>query len=228
MTTVGYGNQAPTTTTGKTMIYTLGFLCILAFAGVLTTSGHILSKLGEDEMHRRRLHFMTKPLYSCLFWGSIFYTWMLVSASVTVNWKEKRLGEYSFDLRDGYWFSYITSTTVGLGDIHLEPEVFVRSDLIVFPLLFLLGFVYLSAFFGHFSKLYFRLVGRGENYSVVDALVARFPEVDVYAKRPERMHGSSNQDEVQNSDVEVARPEEYSYYDAQEEFEDAQSTQDST
>jgi hypothetical protein len=53
------------------------------------------------------------------------------------------------------WFaldSYISTTSVGLGDIYLEPEVIVGQDLIVFPLLFLTGFTLLSAFLGKFAE----------------------------------------------------------------------------
>lgn len=34
-----------------------------------------------------------------------------------------------FDYADSYWFSYITTTTVGLGDYYLEPEVYVVIQL---------------------------------------------------------------------------------------------------
>ena len=231
MTTVGYGNQGPSTTAGRAMVYTFGFFSILAFAGILSTSGYILSKLAEDRMHRLRLHVLTKPWLSCICWGLVYYAWMLISASAAETWKGRRLGDYSFGLRDGYWFSYITSTTVGLGDIYLEPEVFVLSDLFTFPILFLLGFVYLAAFFGHLSTALALRLGTGENESVVEALVSRFSETESCGSymmaRMERVQENRHLQALRNGDVEIAQQQESGFYDAKEEMEDAQSVEDS-
>jgi Ion channel len=54
---------------------------------------------------------------------------------------------------DAYWFAYISTTTVGLGDYILAPQVIQRQDLVTWPVLFLVGFVFFAAFIGKFSDL---------------------------------------------------------------------------
>lgn len=66
--------------------------------------------------------------------------------------------------------SYISTTTIGLGDIYLEPEVIVGEDLIVFPLLFLTGFTFLSAFLGKFSEALVVTL-KGNQKGLVDSLL---------------------------------------------------------
>jgi putative Mn2+ efflux pump MntP len=70
---------------------------------------------------------------------------MCVVAWKTVHWKEERLGE-DFKFVNAYWFSFITTTTVGLGDFYLEHQVLLRRDLVAFSLLILMGFVFLANF----------------------------------------------------------------------------------
>jgi hypothetical protein len=79
------------------------------------------------------------------------------------------LPEMSFS--DGYWFSYISSTTIGLGDIFLEPEVILTEDLVTFPLLFLVSFVFLSSFFSKLAEMY-------GSFHAIDILLARIKMLD--------------------------------------------------
>lgn len=75
----------------------------------------------------------------------MYYVWMVLIASYYQFWQEDRLEE-TIDYADSYWFAYISTTTVGLGDYYLEHGVIVGYDLLVWPLLFLFGFVLLSSF----------------------------------------------------------------------------------
>lgn len=59
--------------------------------------------------------------------------------------------DFGFD--QGYWFAYISTTTVGLGDIYLDPEVIVTEDLMFFSFIFLIGFVFLASFLEKLSSL---------------------------------------------------------------------------
>lgn len=43
----------------------------------------------------------------------------------TREWKRGRIGDdIDFSLGDGYWFAYISTTTVGLGDVRVLLTVF--------------------------------------------------------------------------------------------------------
>lgn len=79
-------------------------------------------------------------LDSCIFSVSCIFL-----RSYYVYWNQDRLGE-TIDYEDAYWFAFISTTTVGLGDFYLEHAVLVGYDLIIWPLLFLFGFVLLSTF----------------------------------------------------------------------------------
>lgn len=126
---------------------TLGFLSILLFAGILATAGTILIAISDDFVSRTKLRKYNYIWAGCLFWGSCYYVWMLVIAAYTKAWKADRLNvDNQVDFSQAYWFSYISTTTVGLGDYIVEQQSIVRSDLFTFPLLFLVGFVLLSNF----------------------------------------------------------------------------------
>ena len=87
-----------------------------------------------------------------MLWGVVYYAWMVLIAGIVVKWKEERL-DLEFEMHDSYWFAYISTTTVGLGDYYLEPGGIIGPDLATFPLLFLVGFMLLAAFFGKFSEI---------------------------------------------------------------------------
>jgi hypothetical protein len=129
------------------MIYTLGFISIVAFAATAASAGYIMTSLFDDIMKKAKLGFLSSPLAASVFWGVLYYSWLLLISSLTEDWKESRLGEEQ-DFTRGYWFAYISTTTVGLGDIYLEPEVLVTQDLLIFSLVFLIGFVFLASFLG--------------------------------------------------------------------------------
>lgn len=154
MTTIGYGNQSPTTAGGQAMLYTLGFLSILVFAGVATQSGRITVLLFDDMIKRVCcLRWLSRPLLATIFWGVLYWGWLVLIAFYTTSWKRVRMGE-DFEFVEGYWFSFISTTTVGLGDIFLEPEVLIGQDLLIFSLIFLIGFVFLASFLGKLSAFF--------------------------------------------------------------------------
>jgi Ion channel len=146
MTTVGYGNGSPQTFGGRLMVFTAGFFSILLFAVVLGNAGKIVTNITDDWLSRLpRLSLLTHDWVICLFWGGCYYGWMFVVAFVTVRWKRERVGvDLAWD--DAYWFAFITTTTVGLGDFYLEHEVLLRRDLIAFSLMILVGFIFLANF----------------------------------------------------------------------------------
>jgi hypothetical protein len=131
-------------------VFTFGFLSILAFGAILATAGSIISAIFDDLLCRINLKLLTKKHVLCIIWGCLWYIWMLVVAEHARVWTERRAG-YALPFYDAYWFAYISTTTVGLGDIYLVPEVLFFSDLLVFSFTLLTGFVLLSAFLGKFA-----------------------------------------------------------------------------
>ena len=146
MSTVGYGNIAPGTVTGRLMVYTLGFLSILAFGCVLAKAGIIMTAVVDDWNNAPNRKFLTKPWVGCIVWGILYFGWNAAIAGFTKAWKQVRLGE-DLDYGDMYWMAYISTTTVGLGDFYYESEVILTRDLIILYVMFLTGFVLLSDFF---------------------------------------------------------------------------------
>lgn len=159
MTTIGYGNQSPSTVEGQAMIYTLGFLSILLFALVALQSGRITALLFDDVMRKTHvLSWFSRPFLGTLLWGILYWAWLALIGSFTVDWKVSRMGE-EFSMSDAFWFAYISTTTVGLGDIFLEPEVLVGQDLLSFSFLFLIGFVFLAIFVGKLTAFIAYITG---------------------------------------------------------------------
>ena len=136
------------------MIFTLGFLSILVFGVVLGKAGSIVVAIVEDFLLRTHLCFLTRHWIQMIIWGALYYLWSLLIAAYYMYWNWLRLGE-TVDLKDAYWFAYITTTTVGLGDYYLDHAAIIGVDLLVWPLLILYGFVLLAAFLtalGEFVK----------------------------------------------------------------------------
>jgi hypothetical protein len=153
MTTIGYGNTAPQTNGGRAMVFTFGFFSILLFAGILAKAGSIVVAIVDDWLDRIKLSWLTQPAVQALLWGALYYLWCLMIAAYFVYWNMERL-DATVDFSDGYWYAYITTTTVGLGDYYLEHAAVVGTDLIVWPLLILFGFVLLSSFLNKMGELF--------------------------------------------------------------------------
>jgi Ion channel len=156
MTTIGYGNASPTTVGGRAMVYLLGSISILLFGGVSARAAYVITSLLEET----------------LLWGAIYCAWMLTIAVHYIQWQESRLGNKHESLAEGYWFAYISTTTIGFGDYYLKPSVLELTDLFIYPILFLMGFSFLAAFLSKLSDLFVRPILDGET------LVSRFKKAD--------------------------------------------------
>jgi len=154
MTTIGYGTAVPQSTEGRCMVFTLGFLSIIVFGMVSTRAAFVITTICDDMLVQARLRVLTKPWIQCLFWGLFYYTFLLLIAQVYVWWKIKRIGDDEvMPFHSAYWFSFLSTTTIGFGDYYLEEEFLQASDCVLFPIIFLLGFSVLASFLTKLNDL---------------------------------------------------------------------------
>ncbi|CAB9503397.1 Potassium channel subfamily K member [Seminavis robusta] len=153
MTTIGYGNTAPSTNEGRLLVYTCGFLTILGFVALNNTAANVWKNLIEDAFLRLNWKRLVHGPICVLFWLCTTILWMLVLALSIQKYRRNRIGD-DFPLSDAYWFSYITTTTVGFGDIHISHEEFKVVDMFFVPLLVLMGFNFLGIFAEKLVDLY--------------------------------------------------------------------------
>ena len=161
-TTIGYGNTAPVTRGGRALVYTLGFASILVFTALIGKAGNVCIVIADDFFRRRR---MLKPLskgrVACLFWFTVLCLWLLVIAGAAISYIRKRTdGSRSLALNDAFWFSFISISTVGLGDYHVDHTLFLPRDMFYIPLCFLVGFVLLANFLLKLSDVLMRYLPR--------------------------------------------------------------------
>ena len=149
------------------MVFTFGFLCILVFGVVLATAGDILTTTFQGLISRhRRLKFLSRLWVSVVLWGSLFFVYLCVLSAAVVAWKRNRVDDY-MKFSDAYWFSFISITTVGLGDFVFEHEAIGAEDVVGFAILFLIGFVVLAIFLTDLRAL-LKKVGSQRNRNEVD------------------------------------------------------------
>jgi hypothetical protein len=78
------GNASIETLSGRTLVYTFGFLSILFFGGVSLGAGGITVAIFKDVCLRsNHAKILTTPWIATFIWGSLYYTWMCVIANVS-------------------------------------------------------------------------------------------------------------------------------------------------
>lgn len=155
MTTVGYGNQAPVTDEGRLLIVTAGLFSIVLFGVVLGLCGYVLLAIFDDFVGRHSCaQWLAHPVVAVFLWGTIWLVYALAIAADVDYWWEERLPEFAADVypSDALWFAFISTSTIGLGDYYLQPELIFASDTLKYSVLFLVGFVFLSTFFGKIAE----------------------------------------------------------------------------
>jgi hypothetical protein len=109
---------------------------------------------------------------------------MALIAVATYDYKVYRVGETDFTMNEGYWFAYVSSTTIGLGDIYLDPETFLYRDLVAFALLLLVGFVLVAAFIRKLVELVRSKYGE---YTLLEEMVEQLKTIDMMYEAPKEM-----------------------------------------
>lgn len=145
MTTIGYGNVAPSSDLGRYLIFTAGFGSVIGFLYLNASASHVLGTLVEDVLIRLRLRRLTRGLPACIVWLVLLVGWVFSLAGVAIRWTKDKTGS-NFDFKDATWFSYITITTIGLGDYNIPHQDFEARDMFYVPLCILCGFVILGIF----------------------------------------------------------------------------------
>jgi len=164
MTTVGYGNQTPVTEEGRTLVIIAGIACLILFAAVLGSSGYIITTIFDDFVSRLSFHrFVEHPLVGVLLWGGIWIGWAYAIAYGADAWWARRLPDYDVTVNDSLWFAFISTSTIGLGDYYLQPEVMFASDALAFSVTFLVGFVLLSTFLSKIGESLYLILPKRQN-----------------------------------------------------------------
>lgn len=158
------------------MVFTLGFLSILVFGALLVLAGKVVTTIVDDFLARVQLHQLRRHAYGWILWTGLAYLWMLVIAFTFQHWRRKRLGaDEAVTLGESYWFAFISTTTVGLGDYFLDPTVLTSDDLFYWPLMFLIAFVFFSGFLSILSDKLNNFVGERLSFLVLDLQTPKAP-----------------------------------------------------
>lgn len=129
------------------LVYTCGALTIVLFIGLNAIASNVVRVITEDGLIRCGLRRLTRGLPAMLLWMLLTILWIFILAGVAHAWSIGRMGEWiDFDFSNNLWYSFITITTVGLGDFAIPHEEYEARDMFSIPLIMLLGFVILGTF----------------------------------------------------------------------------------
>jgi hypothetical protein len=170
------------------MVAALGIPSILAFGVILASAGGVVKVLFDDLVFRLNFCLMNlddwwihgwlglsrlskkswwrvlNPVLRSLWWAAWTLGWMAYLARQSYYWWSERWDAYDNVTKgESMWFAFISSTTVGLGDFFLPPEVIFLGDVFRFAFLFLTGFVLFSAFVNSFGVLVLAVLGKGKS-----------------------------------------------------------------
>lgn len=118
----------------------------MAFGGISLLAGSVVAVVMDDFFKKNRLTFLTRPWAGAIFWAVIAILWLIMQSTIGFYWWNERQLGVAFTRSNSLWWSYISSTTVGLGDFFLAPEVIFVLDVFSWSIIFLLGFVFITTF----------------------------------------------------------------------------------
>lgn len=146
MTTIGYGNTVPKTDEGKIMVCTLGFITILIFTVITGAAGYVCLTIFDDLFMNLKMERFTEGWTAVLFWLVGLSLWVLTLAGIFMGYDYSKYDVYYFSYPYLIWWSFISVTTVGLGDIYIPHETISLGDMFYVPFLMLFGFVLVANF----------------------------------------------------------------------------------
>mmetsp|Transcript_40958 Transcript_40958/g.98062 ORF Transcript_40958/g.98062 Transcript_40958/m.98062 type:complete len:151 (-) Transcript_40958:601-1053(-) len=141
MTTVGYGNQSPETTNGRSLVAGLAWISIILFGAISLVAGNVVSIIVNDFFRKVKLKFLSRSEPGLFIWFSIAVGWICFIGYYAHEWWRRRVFGFEVTMNESLWFAYISALTVGLGDFFLQPEVMFIEDVFIWSGIMLFGFV---------------------------------------------------------------------------------------
>ncbi len=133
-------------------MYTLGFLSIMGFTTCIGSASYVGLCIVDDFFQRFKIRKLVDGAFAALFWLTMFWIGILSIAALAHVYREVRYETLPFI--DLIWFSFVSITTVGFGDIHVPHERFRYVDFLYIPTCMLLGTVMLANFMLKFSGVF--------------------------------------------------------------------------
>lgn len=195
MTTIGYGNTAPVTASGRALVFTMGFISILAFTACIGSASYVFLAIADDFFLRViKMKRFANGFLSVLFWLVIFWLWILVLVGVNALYSKARYGAVADAFVDRLWWAFISVTTVGFGDFHIPHDTFTLVDMLYVPLTLLVGFVFLANFLLKLCEV---------TFNMIKAVGLADDESLNYLMEQERkgQEGQGDKDDVSNDDL---------------------------
>ena len=173
MTTVGYGTRVLSSNNSRILVCTAGMASILLFAALLRMSGGYFNLLYDHFMNiiNPNISESKERMLSLIFWFCMIWIAMIAGAYIFVLQTALSVGT-SFNrvleevpFEDGFWFQFLSFTTVGLGDYNIPSYGASSSTMFIVPVVQLLGFITITVFIERVS-----LIGQDNDLTSIDDL----------------------------------------------------------
>lgn len=165
------------------MVVIFGFVSMLLFGGILASSGNVVAVIYDDFVKKIRWSALARPFWSMLFWMIVTALYTIWMGAMAYKWWKWRIEEDAPSIHEGFWFAYLTTTTVGLGDYYFQPEVIFMADTFSFAFIVLAAFVFFAAFLTRLSDFVL-----GEFPDTGEIFKIRLEETTLMGAIPQRLY----------------------------------------
>ncbi len=177
MTTIGYGNAAPVTNSGRWFVGIIGFFHLCIFVVITGHAGYIVLTILDDFFSQVGLTRLKEGTVAVVFWLAMFVLWLLLMALIWFNsFSEilyhlaQRLGTSDgfpeVLLSDGMWFAFVSITTIGFGDIYVDHSSASVTTPFICVVLFSIGSILFANFWLKLSKCIIDRIKSSQNTSL--------------------------------------------------------------